>query len=68
MSIATKIASITGAASGIGRASALRFARDGAKLILAGRERAALEETTAEMGAARSGHACRGAQGAADRL
>jgi short-subunit dehydrogenase len=35
---------ITGASSGIGRASALAFARHGARLVLAGRDPAALEE------------------------
>jgi short-subunit dehydrogenase len=39
---------ITGASSGIGRALALRYARDGARLGLLGRDRARLEETCAE--------------------
>ncbi len=39
-----KVAVITGASSGIGRATALRFAREGASLALAGRNPEALEE------------------------
>jgi short-subunit dehydrogenase len=39
---------ITGASSGIGRALALRYARDGARLGLSGRDRARLEETCAQ--------------------
>ena len=39
-----KIAIITGAGSGIGRASALRFAAEGAKLVL-GDKTAAVHET-----------------------
>jgi short-subunit dehydrogenase len=39
---------VTGASSGIGRALALRYARDGGRLGLLGRDRARLEETCAE--------------------
>ena len=42
---------ITGAASGIGRACALRFARAGWRLGLADRDRGALEAVVAELGA-----------------
>ena len=43
--IQNKIALITGGASGIGRAAALRFAREGAKVMIADRN-AALSQTT----------------------
>ena len=43
MSIHEKIAIITGAGSGVGRATALRFAREGARAFLFGRTQATLE-------------------------
>lgn len=43
---------ITGASSGIGRATARRYAADGARLVLASRSRSALEEVAAECRAA----------------
>jgi len=53
MSAAGRIALITGAGSGIGRATALAFLRDGYAVALAGRRREALEETAARAGADR---------------
>lgn len=44
-----KIALITGGASGIGRAAALRFAREGAKVMIADRNAALSAQTLAEL-------------------
>ncbi|KTQ95894.1 3-oxoacyl-ACP reductase [Aureimonas ureilytica] len=46
------VAIVTGAGSGIGRASALALAADGWRVVLAGRRREALEETAALAGGA----------------
>lgn len=46
MSIENKVAIITGAGRGVGRATALRFARGGARVVLFSRARETLEETT----------------------
>ena len=47
-----KVAIITGAGSGVGRAVALHFLKDGYRTVLAGRRAEALEETIALAGAA----------------
>jgi 3-oxoacyl-[acyl-carrier protein] reductase len=47
-----KVALITGAGNGIGRATALRFAREGARLVLSDVDAAGLEETCREVTAA----------------
>ncbi len=44
-----KVAIVTGAASGIGRASAIAFAREGAKVLVVDREAAGLAVTVAEI-------------------
>ncbi|WP_192843793.1 SDR family oxidoreductase [Aureimonas sp. D3] len=48
------VAIVTGAGSGIGRASALALAADGWRVVLAGRRREALEETAALAGGAQT--------------
>ncbi len=50
MELSGRIAWITGASSGIGRALGIALAREGARLILSGRRRDALEETAAACG------------------
>ncbi|HTO32053.1 MAG TPA: SDR family oxidoreductase [Pararhizobium sp.] len=47
--LSTKVAIITGASSGIGRATAKLFAREGARLVLSGRRRPALDDLVAEI-------------------
>jgi NAD(P)-dependent dehydrogenase (short-subunit alcohol dehydrogenase family) len=53
MSTPTRVAVVTGAGSGIGRAAALAFLADGYRVALAGRRKDALEETAAAAGPAR---------------
>jgi NAD(P)-dependent dehydrogenase (short-subunit alcohol dehydrogenase family) len=53
-----KVAVITGANSGIGLASARRFAREGARVFMTGRRQAELDRAVAEVG-----HGARGVRG-----
>ena len=48
-SLENKTAIVTGASSGIGRAAALLFAREGAKVVVAARRRKELDELVAEI-------------------
>lgn len=50
MSHAGKVAVVTGATSGIGRAAALAFSAAGASVVAVGRDKAALELVVAELG------------------
>src|SRR5437764_1478693 len=52
MSTSARIAMVTGAGSGIGRATALALLNDGWSVVLAGRRREALEQTVADAGGA----------------
>ena len=54
MSIKDQVAIITGAGRGVGRATALRFAREGARVVLFSRTPAALDDVAAEI--ARQGY------------
>ncbi|MBC8006815.1 MAG: SDR family oxidoreductase [Prolixibacteraceae bacterium] len=51
MSTHSKVAIVTGAGSGIGKAVALTFLKDGYRVALAGRRKDALEQTASESGA-----------------
>ena len=57
VSAAGKVALVTGAGSGIGRAAALALLRAGYRVVLAGRRAEALDATLAEAGTAWAGHA-----------
>jgi NAD(P)-dependent dehydrogenase (short-subunit alcohol dehydrogenase family) len=50
MRLANKIAIVTGGGSGIGRAIAAAFAREGASVVIAGRHQDKLDRTAAEIG------------------
>mmetsp|Transcript_6631 Transcript_6631/g.11520 ORF Transcript_6631/g.11520 Transcript_6631/m.11520 type:complete len:260 (+) Transcript_6631:25-804(+) len=50
MSLKNKIALITGATSGIGRATAVLFAKEGAKVLATGRSESALQKLKEEIG------------------
>lgn len=52
MSHHTKVALVTGAGSGIGKAAALALSRDGYRVVLAGRRESTLQEVAALCGAA----------------
>lgn len=49
MKLKGKVAIVTGGGTGIGRACALRFAQEGAKVVIAGLERTPLEEVAKEI-------------------
>ena len=55
MRLQDKVAIITGASRGIGRAIAVDLAKNGAEVVLVGRDRAALDETAAACESARAG-------------
>lgn len=52
MAFTDRLVLVTGATSGIGRAAALKFAAEGARVALVGRTRSGLDEVRAAMGAA----------------
>ena len=54
--LANRVALVTGASRGIGRAISIRLAQAGAQLVLAGRDQAGLEETARMIGEVRTGN------------
>ena len=61
MSTSSKVAIVTGAGSGVGKAAALALLADGYQVVLAGRREAPLRDVMAQSGAAdraRRAHRC----------
>ncbi|AWN46860.1 oxidoreductase [Methylobacterium terrae] len=63
-----KVAVVTGGTSGIGLATAKRFAQEGARVFVTGRRRAELDRAVAEIGQSASGRAATGVQADASKL